>query len=126
MHCVAVGIENGSQIVADILRQAKDVGGGKNHVFGKTTGTVHTDAFGVPAKVAAAGPAIAAVMAGQVSFAGNPLTGLKTVHFAAGAFDDAGELMTGDERDRYGLPGPFVPLVDMQVGATNGCFFLCG
>ena len=52
-------------------RQLEDVRGGQDHVLCEAAGTVDADAYGVPAQVPPAGPAVAAMATGDVPLAGH-------------------------------------------------------
>ena len=83
MYGVAERIEDGGQLIGDVVRQLEGVEGRDHWVFGEGTQAVHTDTNGVAAQVGATGTAVAAVAAGDVAFAGDPIADGKAAHFLA-------------------------------------------
>ena len=73
----------------------------------------------VLAQVPAAGQAIAAAAADDVSLAADDLAGVKILDVRADLDDFADELMADDHRHRDGLLRPGVPFVDVQIGAAD-------
>ena len=54
-----------------------------------------------------------------MAFGRYPVAGLEPADFTA-AFDNlATEFVPGGQRDRDRVPGPFVPLIDVYVGAAD-------
>ena len=73
MGGVAVGVEEGNDIVRDAVGDGDHVGVGDAEVFGKGAVPIHAHALGEFAPVAVACPAIAAMAADDVAFAADPL-----------------------------------------------------
>ena len=74
------------------------------------------------AEMAAPGPAVAAMAAGDVPFAGNAIADLEALDFGT-QFDDGADVLVADvHRDRDRLPRPVVPFPDMHVGPADGRF----
>ena len=73
MGGVAVGIEEGNDIIRDPVRDGDHIGFGNAKVFGKGAVPIHAHALGEFAPVAVACPAIAAMAADDVAFAADPL-----------------------------------------------------
>ena len=77
------------------------------------------DADRRPAQVAVAGAAVAAVPAHDVALAGDPGSGLDVVDLCTDGLDDADELVADDDGRAHVLLRPFVPVVDVQIGAAD-------
>jgi phosphatidate cytidylyltransferase len=72
--------------------------------------------------MAAASQTIAAMPAGDVTFADNEIAFGKTFHEIADAFDDADELVPDGHRDGDGLLGPGIPVIYMYVRPADRGF----
>src|SRR6266851_3906582 len=70
--------------------------------------------------MAAAGAAIAAMAAGDMTFARYAVARMEAAHLTAQFDDLAGILMTDRHGNRYGLLGPSIPIVNVHVGAADG------
>src|SRR5690606_37024926 len=103
-----------------LLRQAEGVEGRYDEILGEGALAVDADAVAVAAQVAAAGAAVAAVAAGDVSLAGDPVADLEAAHLLADADHLADVLVAHHHGHRDGFAGPFVPVVDVHVGAADG------
>ena len=90
--------------------------------LGEGTGAVDADSFGVGAKVAAAGEAVAAAAANEVTFRGDVVPDLEVRDPGPKFLDVSAELVTHGHGDRDGALGPGIPVVDVEVGATDGGF----
>jgi hypothetical protein len=117
---VAVGVEDGGQIVADARGDLEGVEGRDHQVLGKAAGAVDAHADGVAAQVAAPGAAVAAVAAGDVAFAGDTVTERKAAHFLADLDHFADIFVAHVHGHRNGLLRPLVPVPDVDVRATDG------
>src|SRR5882757_2841948 len=63
--------------------------------------------------------AISAMAANDVSFSADHLAGKKVFHVRTDFDDFADELMSDNHRHGNGFFGPFIPLVDVDIGAAN-------
>src|SRR4029077_8972579 len=86
------------------------------------TGTIHADALRVWTKMTASCKAIAAVSARDVTLTDDQVAFCKTFYVIAYQIDNADKLMANDHRHPNHLLRPSVPVVDVQVRATYGCF----
>src|SRR5262245_28216506 len=106
--------------------------GAKIDATSRSTGTRRTQALpagsetyaeaepaGLYAQVAPPGPAVAAVSADQVILAADQVTDGDVADADACLDHLAGELVPGDQPDRHVLLRPVVPVLDVQVGATQ-------
>src|SRR3546814_9314523 len=71
MHCVAEWIENGRQLVGNIVGDLESVESRDRQVFGKRARPVNADARCIAAQVPTARPAIPAIAASDMPFARN-------------------------------------------------------
>ncbi len=71
----------------------------------------------------ASGTAVAAMTAGDVTFAGDPLADFEALDFAADLDDLADKFVADSHGDGNGILAPFVPIVDMDIGAADGRLF---
>ncbi len=120
VHGVAERIEDGGQLIGDVVRQLEGVEGRDHQVFGEGTRAVHTHTNGVAAQVGATGTAVAAVAAGDVAFAGDAIADGEAAHFLADGDHLSHILVPHHHGDGNGLLGPLVPVVDVHVGAADG------
>ncbi len=82
---VAERVEDGADLIVDVVGQREHIAGGKGEVLGEGAGPGDAKSDMVVAEVAAPGPTIAAVAAGDVTLARNSLA-----HFETGdAFPDS-------------------------------------
>jgi hypothetical protein len=92
---------------------------GDAEVFGEGTGAIYADTAGAHAKVPPPGEAIPAAAADKVSFAGNQIARFEVVHIGSSLYDSANELVAHVHWHGNRLPGPLIPIVDMDVRTTN-------
>jgi hypothetical protein len=116
---VAERIEDGADLVGDLVGQMEGVDRRDRQVLGEAARAVDADADRVAAQVAAPGAAVAAVAAGDMPLARDPLADLEAPNLAAEARDLAGELVADGHGHRDRLLGPTVPVVDVNVGAAD-------
>src|SRR5690606_8395876 len=117
---VAVGVEEGREFGRDLVGNRPQVGGRHDDVFGERAVAVDADADGVGAQVLLAGAAVAAVAADDVALGRHPLADGVTGDARPESGHAAHELVADDQALADGPLGPFVPEVDVQVGAADG------
>jgi hypothetical protein len=93
------------------------------NVFGERAIAIDADADGFGAQVALAGTAVAAMATDDMAFGRDPVA-----HFVAGDAlaelrDPPNEFVPDNQAGPDGPLRPFVPVVDVQVGAADGGFF---
>ena len=120
VHCVAEGVEQGSDIEVDAGTVLPDVGHGKNQEFGEGARPVDADPAGVGAQVPPAGHAVATAATNDVAFSGHDFSRMEVIDIIAHGDDFADKLVTDDHRHGNGFLRPGIPIVDMQVGAADG------
>src|SRR5690606_16299915 len=118
MNGVAEGIEDGGELIGDVLGNLEGIEGGKYEVFGERARPIHPDPFRVSAQVSPARPAVSAEAASDMAFARNTVAGRQTRNFLTHCDDFTDVLVSHVHGDRYRLGGPVVPLPDMDIGAA--------
>ena len=116
---VAERIENGRDILIDGRVMTPDVGHGQRDVFRESASPVDAYAFSVRAKVTPARQAIPAPAASHVPFPAHDVPGIKICDVGAHLRNFAHKLVPDHHRDIYGFLGPVVPLINVQIRATN-------
>src|SRR5690606_5197866 len=119
----AVRVEERGQLARDLVRDRPQVAGRHHHVVGKRAVATDADAHGVGAQVLLAGAAVAAVAADQVALGRHPLAGLVARHAWPDRRDPADELVADHQPRLDRALAPFVPQVDVQVGAADRGLF---
>src|SRR3546814_6969181 len=115
MYCVAEGIENGRQLVGNIVVDLEGVESRDRQVFGKRARPVNADARCIAAQVPTARPAIPAIAASDMPFARNAVANSEAADLLPYFHDFTHVLMPHmhGHRDRFG--GPIVPVPDMHI-----------
>ncbi len=122
VHGIAERIEDRGDLVRNIIRDRHDIVFRNADELAEGAGTVDADAERVAAEMAPARPAVAALAADDMAFAGDPLADMILGDGRTDLGDLAAEFMTDDHRHRNGLLRPLVPVPDMHVGAADGRF----
>lgn len=81
MYRVAERVEDGGQIVRDIVRDFERVKRRDHQVFREAARTVHAHADGVAAQVGTPTATVAAVTTGNVAFTGDAVANVEAFHF---------------------------------------------
>jgi hypothetical protein len=119
MNSVAQRVKNGSLVIRNPVRYREYIPGWNGQILREASGAVHPDAFCIYAQMPVAGAAISAVAADYMAFAGNSLSDGQALHAPAQFGYLTHEFMAHVHRNRYGLLGPFIPLVDVDIGAAD-------
>lgn len=119
---VAEGVEAGEDVGGYGGVAVPYVGDGDGKILGKGAVSIDADATWFDAEVAAAGEAIPAASADDVSLTADELADLDVVYVAADFFNGADEFVAYNQRGLYRLLRPFVPIEDVDVGAANRSF----
>jgi hypothetical protein len=98
-----------------------DIGHGQRNVFSESAGTIHANALGMCAEVAPAGKAITATAANDMALSADNHSRVKVIDVRPNRHDLANELVPNDKRYWNGALSPLIPLVDVQIGATDSC-----
>ena len=122
VHRIAERVEDGGQLVRDVVRQLEGVECGDHQILGKGARAVDANTNGVAAEVSAASAAVTAVTAGDMPFTGDPIADGEAAHLLTDS-DHFPNIFVADHHGyRNGLLGPLVPVVDMDIGAADGGF----
>jgi len=119
MHGIAERIENSGDFPIDGWFVAPDVTHRQSDIFGKGTGAIHADALGMRTEVTPARQAIAAASTHDVPFAADDFVGVKIVYVGTNFDNLADEFVADGHRHRNGGARPFIPFVDVEIGATD-------
>ncbi len=122
VHRVAERVEDGGQIVRDIVRDFERVERRDHQIFREAARTVYAHTDGIAAQVSTSTATVTAVAAGNVAFTGDAVTNFKAFHFLADPDHFADIFVAHNHRHRDGFLRPLVPVVDVNVSTTDGCF----
>ena len=100
MYRVAERVEDGGQIVRDIVRDFERVKRRDHQVFREAARTVYTHADGVAAQVGTPTATVTAVTAGNMAFTGDAIANLEAFYFLADADHFADIFVTDNHRYR--------------------------
>ncbi len=119
MHRVAERVEDGGDVVVDVVGDLVHVERRHRDVLGEAAVALHPDADRVAAQVPSSGTAVAARAAGDVPLGGDAAADLDVAYLVADGRDGAHVLVADREGggDRGGRP--LVPVVDVEVRATD-------
>ena len=123
MDGIAKRVKNSGYIVRYFVRQFKGIKGWDDQVLSKGTGTIHAYALSITTQMAPTGSTIAAVAARYMAFATNSVTNLKAIHFLTHVDHFADIFMTRNQAQWYILLRPVIPVINVNIGATNSRFF---
>ena len=118
---VAERIETGQNIERDGWIGVPCIGSGDGDKLRPGAGAINAHALGVGAKMSAAGKTIAAMSAGNMTFADDKIALGKPAYIAADAINFADELVPDRHRDRDRFLRPRIPVVNVNIGAANRC-----
>ena len=97
VHRVAERVEDGGDVVGNVVGERVDVGSRQHDVVGERTVAVDADSRGGAAEVMSAGPAVTTCAAHDVALAGHPLADGHRRHLCAHRIDGAEELVAYDD-----------------------------
>ena len=119
MCSVAESVEEGNDIIGQIVLDGNDIGCGDAEILCKSAVAVDADALCLLAPLAVAGAAVIALAADDVALAGNALADLE-VGYALAKLGDLADIFMADRKRRVQvLLCPAVPLVDMYVCSAD-------
>ena len=122
MHRVAERVEDGGQVVRDIVRDFERVKRRDHQVFREAARAVYAHANGITAQVRTSAAAVTAVAAGNMAFTGDAIANLEAFHFLADTHHFTDIFVTDNHRYRNGFLRPLVPVVDVNVSTADGGF----
>src|SRR5690348_6474127 len=117
---VAERIENGGVMFRNGGIDFPDVARGDADKFGEAAVGIYADNFHVAAKMRLSGATGAAMAAVHMHLGADEIAGLERFDFGADFFDGPAEFVAEGHRRANARGGPFVPMVDMKVGAADG------
>ncbi len=121
MDGIAERIEYGAQFAGDALGQRHDVEGRDGQVLRETARAIDADALRFRIEVETAHARRFGIHIDDMAFAGDALAEAQVAGDAGADLDDfAGEFVPRDHRHGNGLLRPFVPVIDVDVGAADG------
>ena len=126
-----VGGEGGVDRVTEVLQHARDLGrhvgrvdpqvaSRHGNVLGPAAVAVDADDLRVLADVSVAGAALRAFAADDMALGGNKIALAYLRHVASHGHDMAAQLVTHHQGRVDALARPFIPFVDVQIGAADG------
>ena len=121
MDGVAKRIETGEDIERNGGVGMPGVGSGDGDELRPRARPVDADALGVGAKMPPARQTIAAMPAGDVTFADDEIALGESAHIAADAINFADELVPDRHRDRDRFLCPRIPVINMNIGPADRC-----
>ena len=117
---IAESVKEGNHIFVQILVDGDDIGGGDTQVLCESTVAVDAHAKGVLTPLNVAVVAVAAVAAGDMALAADTLANGKAGDTLAQGSDLAHILVADGHTWLDMLGSPIVPLIDVDIGATDG------
>ena len=120
VHGIAERIEQGPDLVGNLIRQFDNVEGRDRDEFGESPLSIDPDAARGRIQMEMPGPGRFRVQIYDMPLGRDPLADLqRTVDGAADGNDLTGKLMAGDHRHRHVLLRPLVPIPDVNVSAAH-------
>ena len=119
MHGIAERIKDRLYVSFDLGIVDPNVGHWQRDIFCKGSRAVHSNALGVFAKVAAACQAVPAMTADHMPFATYNFAHAEVGYVRAHLHDFTNKLMSYHHGHRNGFLRPGVPLVNVNIGATD-------
>ena len=121
VHSIAERIEDGTDLIGDVVGQFDDVEGRGHDEFGEGALAVYADALGRGIQMEVTGAGGLGVKVDDMPLGRDALADLQaTINVLANGDDLTGELVAGDHRHRDVLLAPVVPVPDVDVGAADG------
>src|SRR4029079_13591746 len=116
---VSQRVEHGGEVGVEVVGLHPDVAGRDDDIVGEGAGAVDPDALGVDAHVAPPGATVATGATHDVPLARGALTHRDAVDVLADLDHLAIELVADGQGRVHGRGRPVVPLLEVQVGATE-------
>jgi hypothetical protein len=119
MHRVAEGIEDRGHFLIDLRVMPPNVGHGQRNEFSKGSRSIHAHAQRMRAQVPPSRQAVPAAATDHMPLAAHDVAGIEVVDVRAHLDDLPDKFVPNGHRHRNRLLRPGVPLVDMNVCATD-------
>ena len=123
MYRIPQRIKDGRILDRNRRIKLPDVRFGDGNVLCKCAVGIYADDFHVLANVRFASATLQALSAGDVHFGGNKIAFFYTGDFVSTGDYFTAELVSGNQWRMDTALCPAVPLINMQVGAADGCYF---
>ena len=121
MDGVAKRVETGQNIERNGGIGVPCIGGRDRHQFRPRARPIDANTLSIGAKMPPTGQTIAAMSAGNMTFADDKIALGKPADIAADAINFADELVPDRHRDRDRFLCPRIPVVNMDIGPADRC-----
>ena len=118
---VSQRVKTRQDIQRNIFITIPDICNRDGNILGKCTRPVDADSPGVIAEMPPTCQTVPAVSSDQMAFAGNQVSRLKISYMGPNLFNGSYKFMTDMHGNGDGLLGPLIPVVNMDIGATDCC-----
>ena len=116
---VSKWIENGCYVAIDIRSMVPDIGHGKSQVFREGSRAINANTLCIRAKVTPPCHTVATSSADYMTLSANQVPWLEIADIAANGDDFTNELVSYNHGYRYGVLGPGIPFIDVQIRSTD-------
>ena len=120
VHSVPQRVEDRRRVIADLVGHEVGVSGRQDDAIGEATVSVDAHPDGRPAQVGCPCPAVPTGATRDVAFPGDAVALPDPGHLVADLDGDPDELVSDGDRRRQGRFRPVIPVVDVEVGPTDG------
>lgn len=122
VHCVAQWIEECSNLKVDARSMVPNVRHWQSDVLGKSTSSINADARSVFTKVSTSCHAVTATTANNVPFTAHDIACCKVTYIRTHFNNFTHEFVADNHRHGHGLLRPGIPIIDMDICATDTRF----
>ena len=119
MGGIAKGVHDSSHIIADTVVELYDIALGNAKEFSKSAIAIDTYANAVLADMLKTTAAVAAMTAGNMTFARHAVAHFDVAHPGANLLNDANIFVADCHRRLDSFLTPFVPFINMEVCSTD-------
>ena len=119
MHRVPERIEDGGDLLIDILSMPPDIGHGQRNEFRKGARSIHAHAKRMRAEMPSPGQAVAAPSTNDMAFAADDVAGIEVINIRSHFDNFPDKFVPNRHGDRNRLLRPIVPLINMDVRSAD-------
>ena len=119
MNGISKRIEEGCGFGINVRVVVPDIGHGQYQIFGESARAVDANPFGISAKMAAPGQAVATTTADDMPFATDNFSSMEVGDIGTDCDDFTDKLVAYNQRDWDRAASPVVPSMNVYVCATN-------